>query len=137
MALAWLEILTAYVVLLLVARLIVLLPRKLGHLWSPSLPALSLLRRSHRPAPARRPLEVVAYDVRRLGERYHHPQPGTAFAKQEAIRRAYDEVLAEACDAVGVVHLLGVLTPGPELDLERSRVEDSPWLAGMRISETA
>jgi hypothetical protein len=32
-------------------------------------------------------------------------------------------VLAEACLALGVDHLLGVLAPGPELDAERQRVE--------------
>jgi len=134
MALAWLEILAAYVVLLAVARWVVLLPRKLGHLWSPSVPTL---RRAHRPVPARRPVEVVAQDVRRLAVRYHHPQPGAAFAKVEGIRRAYDASLAEACACLGVEHLLMVLPPGPELDLERHRVEDSLWLAGMGLSEAA
>ena len=135
---AWLQILTAYVLLLAVARWVVLLPRKLGHLWSPSLPAPPWSRsRTRRAVPDRRPVEHVALDVRRLGERYHRPPPGTAFAKQEGIRRAYDAVLAEACDALGVVHLLGVLSPGPELDRERSRVEDSLWLAGIRLSEAA
>lgn len=130
---AWLQILTAYVVLLAVARWVVLLPRKLGHLWSPSVPTL----RSRRRTPVRRPFEEVAQDVRRLGQRYRNPPPGTKFAKQDGIRRAYDAALADACDALGVVHLLRVLPAGPELDRERQRVEDSLWLAGMRISETA
>ena len=38
-------------------------------------------------------------------------------------RRAYDGVLAECCAALELTHLLGVLPPGPELDVERARVE--------------
>lgn len=131
---AWLQVLAAYVVLLAVARWVVLLPRKLGHLWSPSVPPLTVHRRR---TPARRRFEDVAQDVRRLGDRYRNPPPGTAFAKQEGIRRAYDAALADACDALGVVHLLRVLRAGPELDRERQRVEDSLWLAGLRLSEAA
>jgi hypothetical protein len=96
-----------------------------------------LLPRSRRVLPQGRPLEDIAEDARRLGVRYHHPQRGSSFVKLEAVRHAYDKVLAEACAALGVDHLLGVLEPGEELDGERARVENVLWLAGLRIDEAA
>jgi hypothetical protein len=96
-----------------------------------------LLRKEVRVQPVGRPLEVVARDARRLATRFHHPPPGTSFAKIEGARRAYEHVLAEACAALEVEHLLGVLAPGDELDVERVRVEGLLWLAGLRIDETA
>jgi|ERR671921_2120751 hypothetical protein len=96
-----------------------------------------LLRRAPRLEPVGRPLETIAQDARRLGLRFHHPVPGTSFAKLEGARRAYEYVLGEACTALGVEHLLTVLPPGDELDAERVRVEGLLWLAGLRIDETA
>jgi hypothetical protein len=89
------------------------------------------------PQPPGRPLELIAHDARRLGNRFRNPPRGTSFAKLEASRRAYDHVLGEACRAMGVEHLLMVLPPGDELDVERARVEGLLWLAGMRIDEAA
>jgi hypothetical protein len=96
-----------------------------------------LKRRGAPLQPVGRPLEIVAADARRLAARFHNPPPGTSFAKLEGARRAYEHVLAEACAALGVEHLLGVLPPGDELDVERVRVEGLLWLAGLRIDETA
>jgi hypothetical protein len=87
--------------------------------------------------PLRRPLELIVSDARRLGSRFQNPPPGTSFAKVEAVRCAYDRVLGEACEALGMTHLLGVLMPGSELDEERSRVEGALWLAGLRFDEAA
>lgn len=77
------------------------------------------------PAPeaAARPFEEVARNARRLHARYHQAAAGRSYAKLEAIRRAYDDVLAEGCRQLGIDHLLGVLPPGDELDAERARVE--------------
>jgi hypothetical protein len=99
-------------------------------------PRADPLRRGTPHQPAGRPLEIVAQDARRLAGRFHHPPPGTSFAKIEGARRAYEYVLAEACAALEVEHLLGVLPPGDELDVERMRVEGVLWLAGLRIDET-
>jgi hypothetical protein len=52
-----------------------------------------------------------------------------------ALCYAYDHVLAEACTALDVEHLLGVLEPGDERDLERRRVQDLLWVAGLRIDD--
>ena len=71
--------------------------------------------------PLRRPIEQVGADLRRLHASFH--RGGMRFAKYEGCRQAYDQVLAEAAEMAGVTHLLCLLAPGPELDLERSRVE--------------
>jgi hypothetical protein len=99
-------------------------------------PQGGLVRKGTPVQPVGRPLEMVAQDARRLATRFHHPPPGASFAKLEGTRRAYEHVLAEACAALEVEHLLGVLPPGDELDVERVRVEGLLWLAGMRIDET-
>ena len=51
--------------------------------------------------PAARPLEEIAADARRLARHFHHQPRGQSFAKYEAHRRAYDDVLAEGCRALG------------------------------------
>lgn len=73
------------------------------------------------PVPAGRPLEDIAADVRRISVRFH--QQGMRFAKYEGYRRSYDQVLAEAADTLEIGHLIGVLSPGAELDHERARIE--------------
>lgn len=73
--------------------------------------------------PIRRPVEQVCADLRRIHEAFHGG--GMRFAKYEGCRQAYDRVLGEAADMVGVTHLLSLLPPGEELDRERERVE---WL---------
>lgn len=92
--------------------------------------ALQDRRRAH---PAGRPIEQIAWHARRLGAEYRHQPRGLSFVKYEAHRRAYDDVLAEGCCALGLDHLLRVLPPGPELDLERSRVEVRLELAGLDL----
>lgn len=87
--------------------------------------------------PLSRPIEMIAADARRLGPRFHYAPRGTSFAKLEGARLAYDHVLTEACTALGLEHLIAVLPPGDELDVERARVEGLLWLAGLRIDETS
>lgn len=94
-------------------------------------------RRSQVATPTGRPLERIAADARRLAPRAQHPPRGTSRAKIVAVLYAYDHVLAEACAALRIEHLLGVLEPGEELDAERTRVEGLLWLAGLRIDDAA
>lgn len=82
---------------------------------------------------AGRPIQDIAGDVRRLARRYHRPQEGARFAKVEGCRRAYDAVLVEACAALDLTTLVGVLPPGTELDAERRRVEDMLGEAGLAV----
>jgi hypothetical protein len=91
-------------------------------------------RRPRSPQPDGRPIEAIAADVRRLHARFHALQPRTPFVKVEAIRGAYDHVLSECCEVLGIVHLLGVLRPGPEIDAERARVEQRLSDAGVRLT---
>jgi hypothetical protein len=112
--------------------------------WARLTPPLHPLRRVRSyaarrrpPAPGGRPLEEIAADARRLAPRALNPPRGTSRAKIVALRYAYDHVLAEACAALGIDHLLGVLEPGDELDAERARVESLLWLAGLRIDDEA
>jgi hypothetical protein len=85
--------------------------------------------RVERPAPPplpgfSRPIELIAQDVHRLRARFRTmPVRGVAYAKKVGVRRAYDDALTEACTSLQIVTLLGVLEDGPELDLERERVE--------------
>lgn len=83
--------------------------------------------------PAGRPIERIALDARRLGRQLQHADDGRSRARIDAIRRAYDDVLAEGCRALGFEHLLGVLGEGPELDGERRRVEVLLLGAGMLL----
>jgi hypothetical protein len=87
--------------------------------------------------PGGRPIEVIAQEARRLGHRYRGTRRGVSYAKSEAVRRAYDGVLAEGCDALGVPHLLGVLEAGAELDAERARVERLLHIWGLDLDDAA
>jgi hypothetical protein len=104
--------------------------------------AVTLARRSGvltepPPTPEHRPFELIVYDVRRLRRRFCETRSGVSFAKSEAVRRAYDDVLAEGCDALGLVHLLGVLDAGEELDRERERIERLLHRWGLALDESA
>jgi hypothetical protein len=92
--------------------------------WRRPLARIAAWWQHRRPeSPAARPVEDLAVLARRLGRRFHHPPEGQRFVKCEAVRRAYDTVLVEASQALGVTTLLTVIAPGPELDAERGRVE--------------
>jgi hypothetical protein len=84
-----------------------------------------------------RPIQEIARDATRLGHSFRYVPRGLSFARFEGCRRAYDLVLSEACRALEIDHLLGVLPPGPELDSERERVEAKLWLAGLHLDDAA
>lgn len=93
--------------------------------WRICRAASALARRFRRPeaevVQLRRPVELVGADLYRLHTAFH--RGGMRFAKYEGCRQAYDRVLAEAADMVGITHLVRLLAPGAELDSERQRVE--------------
>jgi hypothetical protein len=96
--------------------------------------------RAAHPAPPRavgRPIEEIARDAHRLGHRFRYVPDDASFARFEGRRQAYDQVLAEACRALGIDHLLGVVRPGVELDHERERVEAVLDRAGLRLDDAA
>ena len=88
-------------------------------------------------APDHRAFELIVLDVRRLHRRFCETRSGVSFAKSEGVRRAYDHALAEGCDALGLVHLLGVLDAGEELDRERKRIEQLLHRWGLALDESA
>jgi hypothetical protein len=99
---------------------------------------MRLWARRRRPVqPDGRPIEAIAADLRRLGAHYQRLHPHAPFAKVEAVRSAYDKALGECCTALGRPHLLGVLVPGRELNVERERVEDLLADAGVRFPHSA
>ena len=83
------------------------------------------------PLPAGRPIEEIAADVGRLRRVLRHIPPETSEAKREGWRRAYDDVLAEGCLALGVENLLESTPAGAERDAERLRVEHLLGKAGL------
>jgi hypothetical protein len=93
--------------------------------------------RGGRLEPQSRPIEAIARDLRRLGNRFYGLDPHASYAKTEAVRGAYDKTLAECCAALGLTHLLAILPAGPELDAERQRVEDQLTDAGVRFPHPA
>ncbi|MGD9959130.1 hypothetical protein [Nocardioides sp.] len=100
----------------------------------------ALLRRLRREpeAPDGRPIEAIALDARRLSHRFElSDYQRISFAKYEGLRQAYDKVLGEACDALGIEHLLNVLPAGHECDLERLRVEFLLGQRGLRLDDDA
>jgi hypothetical protein len=86
---------------------------------------------------AARPWEDIVRDARRYSTLVHEPPRGTSFAKHLSRCCVYDRVLGEACAALELEHLLGVLPPGEELDAERNRIETALWLAGLRLEDAA
>lgn len=87
------------------------------------------------PRPEGRPIEEIARDAHRLCRSMRYVPDDMSFARFEGRRKAYDWVLAEACAALGVEHLLAVVPPGPELDRERLRVEAVLDRAGLRLDD--
>lgn len=87
------------------------------------------------PAVLGRPIERIGSDARRLGHQLRLEGNGRSQVRITAIRRAYDDVLAEGCAALGVPELLGVLPDGAELDYERRRVEVVLAGAGMVLED--
>jgi hypothetical protein len=83
------------------------------------------------PRPTCRPIEEIAFNVRRLGTEWHGGHPGRSWVKSEALRRSYDEVLDEACRALDIATDLLDLEPGTERDAERMRVEHLLTTSGL------
>jgi hypothetical protein len=91
-------------------------------------------RRSARnPAPGRRPIQVVAADVRRLGRSLTLVPAGSPMARRRALAAAYDDVLIEAALLLEVPHELRTTPDGPARDLERLRLLAALEGAGLAV----
>jgi len=68
------------------------------------------------------PIERLSADLRRLRFLIQHSEHHSA-SQQEALRRAYDAVLADTCRMLSLEHELDRPTAGLERDIERVRIE--------------
>jgi hypothetical protein len=79
---------------------------------------------------ARRPLQVVAADLRRLTRQLERVPPG----RRGAVQHAYDAVLVEVADLLEVPHDLGADGPrGPGRETERARLLAALEDAGLAV----
>jgi hypothetical protein len=79
-------------------------------------------RLARHPEPARRPLQVVAADVRRLGRQLALVPAGAPMVRRRALAAAFDDVLVEAALLLEVPHELTSAPVGKARDLERLRL---------------
>ncbi|KRF02777.1 hypothetical protein ASG88_05300 [Nocardioides sp. Soil777] len=77
------------------------------------------------PQPTGRPLERVVADLHRIRAEVLAPVPGASKVRRDATLAAYDDVLADACRALGVPDHLTAVPPGTEREAERLHTE---WL---------
>jgi hypothetical protein len=101
---------------------------------SARLPA-PLRRRGEPVAPADRPLELVAADLRRLGAQLARVPAGAPMARRRGLQAAYDDVLVEAARLLEVSHALDAVPPGRPRDVERLRLQTALWDAGLAVPD--
>ena len=99
------------------------------------LPRRHRLRRTRRPAPepSRRPLQVVASDLRRLSRQLSLVPAGAPLVRWQALWGAYDRVLVEAAEQLEVAHELSATPVGMPRDIERLRVLAALEGAGLAV----
>lgn len=90
-------------------------------------------RAARNPAPDRRPLQVVAADLRRLARSLSLVPTGAPMARRRALVAAYDDVLIEAADQLEVPHELRTTRDGPARDAERLRLVAQLEAAGLAV----
>jgi hypothetical protein len=91
-------------------------------------------RRSARtPTPVRRPLQLVAADVRRLGRSMALVPAGSPMARRRALAAAYDDVLIEAALLLEVPHELRTTPEGPARVAARLRLLTDLEHAGLAV----
>ena len=79
-------------------------------------------RRPAPPQPVRRPVQVVAADLRRLSRQLALVPAGASLVRWKALWAAYDDVLMEAAELLQVPHELAGTPTGIARDLERLRL---------------
>jgi hypothetical protein len=121
----------------LVLRLLLSSPIAISWLADEGLPRLRRRMIHSVEQPVGRPIQDIASSIRRLGADYHGGHPGRSWVKSEALRRAYDEALAEGCRALEVDSDLLDLDPGTDRDAERLRVEHLLMNAGLVLRRAA
>ena len=84
------------------------------------------------PPPAGPPIERIGRDARRLRAALV-VAPGTPMARRLGALKAYDDLLSDACRALGIDDTLTGLPAGTDRDAERLRVESALEAAGLRL----
>jgi hypothetical protein len=87
-----------------------------------------------RPAP-RRPLQVIAADLRRLSRQLALVPAGASLVRWRALWAAYDDVLMEAAEELEIPHELPSLPSGLARDLERLRLTAALEGAGLAVQD--
>jgi hypothetical protein len=82
---------------------------------------------------ARRPLEDVAADLRRLDRQFALVPTGATLVRWRALWAAYDRVLMEAAEQLEVAHTLPDMPIGVARDIERLRVVSALEACGLVV----
>jgi hypothetical protein len=85
------------------------------------------------PEPPRRPLQVVAADVRRLDRQLALVPAGAPMVRRRALAAAFDDVLVEAAVLLEVRNELKAVPVGTAHDLERLRLVAALEEAGLAV----
>lgn len=85
------------------------------------------------PETGRRPLQVVAADVRRLGRQISLVPAGVPMVRRRALAAAYDDVLIEAAVLLEIPNELRTTPVGPAHDVERLRLLAALEAAGLAV----
>jgi hypothetical protein len=85
------------------------------------------------PEPVRRPLQVVAADLRRLSRQLALVPSGAPLVRWQALWAAYDAVLMEAAEQLEVAHELPGAPLGMARDIERLRLLAALEGAGLAV----
>ena len=98
------------------------------------------LVRGRRPQPPpalspRRPLQVVAADLRRLSRQLALVPAGASLVRWQALWAAYDDVLVEAADALEIPHDLPAMPNGLPREFERVRLITALEDAGLAVHD--
>jgi hypothetical protein len=88
---------------------------------------------ARRPEAGRRPLQVVAADVRRLGRQITLVPAGAPMARRRALAAAYEDVLMEAAVLLDVPNDLRAAPVGPARDAARLRLLADLEEAGLAV----
>ena len=87
------------------------------------------------PIPERRPLQVVAADLRRLSRQLAVVPAGAPLLRWQALWAAFDDVLSEAAEQLDVPHALAATPTGLNRDLERLRLLAALEGAGLAVHD--
>jgi hypothetical protein len=113
--------------------LCMLLPGVIIAVVGATFPQVSARSARKPPAASRRPIQVVAADLRRLARQLALVPAGGAMVRRQALLAAYDHVLVEVAEQLEVPHRLDTLPRGPARDAERARLLAELEDAGLAV----